>query len=68
MSHKYHITSQEILRKAFWKQHPHFSSEYRSTYKQNDYRTDIRIQWCDFINQLERTGVISYNLAYRATL
>jgi len=56
------------VRLSFWEAHPEFSDDYRKTYRQNQYKTDIRIAFCDFVENLRENGVISENLAQRVTL
>ena len=56
------------IRKSFWNTFPKFKSEYRKTWRQNQYRTDIRVTFVDFVDMLERGGVITTSLANRATL
>ena len=56
------------VRKAFWDNHPQFKSQYRKTYRQNQYHTDIRCAFVDFVDYLQKDGIISENLADRVTL
>ena len=56
------------VRKAFWEAHPEFKSDYRVKKRQNDYYTDIRCSFVDYIDLLERTGSISESLAQSVTL
>jgi len=56
------------VRKAFWETHPEFKSEYRKTWRQNKYRTDIRCAFVDFTDSLCKEGQITEALANRATL
>lgn len=56
------------VRAAFWNVHPQFSSEYRKTYRQNDYNATIRSAFVDFVDHLQKDGQISEKLAYRVTL
>lgn len=56
------------VRKAFWNNHPQFKSQYRKTYKQNDYCCDIRCAFVDFVDYLQKDNQISENLANRVTL
>ncbi len=60
------ITTQAQLRAAFWEGHPHFKRRPGKT--QNDYPADIRVTWCDYVDTMNRCGVISDALAQRATL
>ena len=56
------------IRNAFWDINPEFQPERRSRKRQNDYRTDIRCSFVDFVDSLQRDGQISEKLAYRVTL
>ena len=78
------ITTQRELRKRFWEEHPHLymrfvtettvdkysgavSSKLRPA-TQNEYPTDTRVAWCDFVDHMERDRQIGEALASRATL
>ena len=56
------------VRQAFWDAHPEFKNEYRKTWRQNQYRTDIRVSFVAYVDHLRQNGEISDNLAYRVTL
>lgn len=56
------------IRKAFWDNHPEFKSEYRKTYKQNDYNATIRTSFVDYVESLQRNSIITESLARRVTL
>lgn len=56
------------VRKAFWQRFSEFKPEYKAGKSQNDYRADIRCSFVDFVDSLQRDGVISEKLARRATL
>jgi len=62
------MTTIKEVRDLFWAQHPEFQSEYRKTYRQNDYRTDVRVAFTDFVDSLHREGMITEKLADRVTL
>ena len=64
----YLYTSQAALRRSFWLAHPDLRHQYRSNKRQNQYPTDIRIAWCDYVDAMARDGAISDDLAARATL
>ena len=64
----YLITSQAVLRRAFWEQYPQFSGSYRAKKRQNDYNANIRQTWVFFVDAMERNGDISEKLAGRAIL
>ena len=56
------------VRKAFWDNFPQFKNEYRKTYRQNQYNTDIRCAFVDFVDYLQKDGIITENLANKVTL
>ena len=64
----YLYTSQAALRRSFWLAHPALRHQYRSAKRQNDYPTDTRMAWCDYVDAMAREGCISADLAARATL
>ena len=61
-------TSQAVLRRQFWLDHPSLRPQYRSNRRQNEYPTDTRMAWCDYVEAMARDGAISADLAARATL
>lgn len=63
---KYPITTQQALRDAFWESNPELQRHGGQT--QNQYPTDTRVAWVDFVEYLQRDGQISEALAQRATL
>jgi hypothetical protein len=60
------ITTQEQLRNEFWHYCPELKRIPGKT--QNEYTTDVRVAWCDFVERMYRAGQISEKLAERATL
>lgn len=56
------------VRAAFWDNFPQFKSQYRKTYKQNQYNTDIRCAFVDFVDYLQKDNQITEKLANRVTL
>jgi len=56
------------VRSSFWANHPEFKSEFRKKLRQNDYSTDIRCAFVDYVDFLHRDGVICDKLAYKVTL
>lgn len=60
------ITTQKELRAEFWRANPELKHIPGKT--QNEYPTDVRVAWCDFVEHMYRDGQISEALAYRATL
>jgi hypothetical protein len=62
----YQFTNERELRRAFWQGWKNRIKPKRN--KDGDWPTDIRVEWCDFIEHLARDGIISESLAQRATL
>lgn len=60
------MTTQAQVRKAFWREHPQFKRFAGKT--QNDYPTDVRVSFVDYVNYLACNGEISEALAKRVTL
>lgn len=58
------MTTQKQIRAAFWQEHPELSRKKIS----GDYPTDTRVAFVDYVDYLEKSGVISETLAQRATL
>lgn len=56
------------IRDMFWDSHPQFKSEYRKTYKQNDYKTDIRCAFNDFTDYLHKNNQITDKQVNNTTL
>ena len=56
------------VRNAFWNVHTEFKSDFRKTYRQNQYKTDIRCAFADYVDSLEKNGDINETLARRVTL
>lgn len=67
---RYQITNQRDLRAAFWEQHPGMERRKIRNYSGNGtmHVTDTRCAWCDWIDDMGRSGEISQELAQRATL
>lgn len=62
------MKTQAEVRKSFWESFPEFKNEYRTRKRQNDYRTDIRCLFVDFLNQLLKSGEITQKQANKYTL
>lgn len=60
------IATRKELRDEFWRTHPQFKRIPGKT--QNDYLVDVRIAWCEWINDLYMNDRISKGLVERATL
>ena len=65
---RYLYTSQAVLRRQFWLDHPRLRPQYRSAKRQNEYAVDTRMAWCDYVEAMARDGNISDALACRANL
>jgi len=62
------MKTQTEIRNSFWESYPEFKTERRSKKRQNDYKTDIRVSFVDYVDSLQKSGVITEKLAFRATL
>ena len=62
------MKTQKEVRQLFWKSFPVFKPEYRVKKRQNDYRTDIRCAFVDFVDDLRRSGEITEKQAHNYTL
>ncbi len=56
------------VRKSFWGAFPEFKNQFRKTYRQNNYCADIRCAFVDYVDSLQKDGVITEKLAHRVTL
>lgn len=56
------------VRQSFWQSFPEFKTEYRKTYRQNQYNATIRTTFVDYVDSLQKDGVISEKLSNRVTL
>lgn len=59
----YPINTEDEVRDAFWNAHPQYDDEC-----QGDYHVDIRMAFVDFVDNLQRSGQISEDLASGVTL
>ena len=73
----YRITNQRDLRRAFWDEveqladrRLNISRRKIRNYSGNGtmYNTDTRCAWCDWVDAMSKGGIISQELAQRATL
>lgn len=62
------MKTQKEVRKLFWESFPEFKPEYRTRKRQNDYRTDIRCAFVNFVDDLQRNGDITQTQASNYTL
>ena len=62
------MKTQKEVRASFWNEYPEFKNDYRVYKKQNQYKTDIRQSFCDYVNYLVGNGEISEKLASKVTL
>lgn len=65
---KYEITTQKELRKRFWREHEHLVDVRFTTKFGHEFKVDVRVAFVDWIDHLQKSGVISEKLAQRATL
>lgn len=62
------LTTQKQIRESFWASFPEYASERRSRKSQNDYKCDIRLDFCFYVESLRIDGQISEKLAKNVTL
>lgn len=62
------MKTQTEVRNAFWESHPQFAAIRRTKKRQNDYPTDVRVAFVDFVDSLSKDGSISPKLAHNVTL
>ena len=66
------MKTQKEVRNAFWQYAaefaPEFLQEYKKTKRQNQYSTDIRCAFVDFVDVLMKDGEITEKLANNVTL
>ena len=60
------ITSQKKIRELFWEYHPECTKKKEKISK--DYCTDTRVTFCDFIENLSRSGHITDKMMNKVTL
>jgi hypothetical protein len=56
------------VRNLFFEEFPEFKSERKSRKPQNEYSTNCRVYWCDFVEMLRRNGNITESQANRIVL
>ena len=65
-------TTQTQVRRAFWADHPGYAARYEMKRAhgatQNDYPADVRSTFVDYVDSLQRAGLISERLAEKVTL
>jgi hypothetical protein len=62
------MKTQTEVRNAFWGAFPQFANQRRSRKRQNQYNTDIRCSFVDFVDSLRKDRQITESLANRVTL
>jgi hypothetical protein len=66
------ITTAAALRAAFWDAHPELDARARQRRTRskghNAQDTETRLAWCDWVDAMQKRGLISHRLAYTATL
>ena len=74
---KYEITTQKELRKAFWQGYKTinniniiklYNQVTGKPLTQNEYNATIRSEWCEFVDAMQKDGIISERLSNKATL
>lgn len=58
-------TTQKQLRKTFWEHYPTLRQKNKT---QNSYNATIRAMWVDFVDAMQKSGLITETLASKATL
>lgn len=68
--HTHPVTTQKQIRAMFWRDNPTASRRKIADYsgKGKMYTTDTRVMFVDYLDYLQRAGIISPELAQRATL
>jgi len=61
------MKTQREVRAAFWQGMPAIWAKHKGK-RQNDCPADIRQEFCDFVDHLQKTGIITEALAGRVTL
>ena len=66
------MKTQKQIRTSFWayikETAPEYLKEYKASKRQNDYFTDIRVSFTNYIDMLAKDGTISAKLAHNVTL
>jgi hypothetical protein len=66
------MTTQKQIRTSFWaiikETMPEYLKEYKASKRQNEYFTDIRVSFTNYIDMLAKDGTISEKLAHKVTL
>jgi len=66
------MKTQKQIRASFWayikETAPEHLKEYKASKRQNDYFTDIRVLFTNYIDMLAKDGTISAKLAHNVTL
>ena len=66
------MTTQKQIRASFWayikETMPQYLKEYKASKRQNEYFTDIRVSFTNYIDMLAKDGTISEKLAHNVTL
>jgi len=56
------------VRNAFWDAHPLFQYMRKKSWRQNDYNTNVRCAFVEFVDRLRKDGQVKESLATRVTL
>lgn len=65
---EYELSDETDVQNAFWNEHPEYQRERDDDKTQNDYRADIRIAFCDWVDSAQKEGRLSDDLAGEVTL
>jgi hypothetical protein len=60
------MNTQKEVRTAFWNAHPQHTK--KAGTKPNEYSTDIRVNFSDYLDFLQKDGQITANLYHKVTL
>ena len=63
------MKTQADIRQSFWDEHPGFKTAfYKKSKRQNSYPCTVRSVFVEFVDHLQKSGVITEKLAGRVTL
>jgi len=63
------LKTQKEIREAFWNEFSElYGNEYKVRKRQNEYSTDCRSSFVDFVGRLQKEGLISEKLANKVIL
>lgn len=65
---RFTITTQAQVRAAFWQGVAYETGSIQRKKVNGDYTTDTRVEFVDFVDHLQKSGIISEKLAQKVTL